>query len=97
MKTIPPFELRVNCSRGSPMGRYETLPQDKNTNYKLHLRRVPGHSGDYDKGGAYWGGLWTNPLYCAWNDEFEMYIRIANRNKAKEYVKIIYPNARFFN
>jgi hypothetical protein len=41
----------------------------------VELARVPMVDGDYDEGGAYWGGVADNPLWCAWNDDGAMYLR----------------------
>jgi len=77
------------------MGRRQDLPAD--TTDKLYLRRVPLHDGDYDQGGAYWGGPPSEPLYCAWDAEGRArYVRAGNRQQAKEAVRNEYPNARFF-
>jgi hypothetical protein len=49
----------------------------------VRLQRVPMVDGDYDKGGAYWGGG-TTPLYCAWDDEgHALYIRAKSLETAK--------------
>ena len=48
------------------MGRSNQLPLDipRLTPFKLHLAKVPFVDGDYDQGGAYWGG--PADLYCAY-------------------------------
>jgi hypothetical protein len=64
------------------MGR----PSDPLTEFvgEIHLERVPlTDGGDYDEGGAYWGGGGGN-LYCAWDDEgHEHYLRARNLKDAK--------------
>ena len=80
-----PFESNVSSPFGAPMGR-RTLPLFG----KVHLARVPLDNGGYDPGGAYWGiGA---PLYCAWNDEGEMYFRAYSRDGAKTKI----PGCTFY-
>lgn len=86
---------------GAMMGRSSFIPGDKLTVRKLHLRRVV-LSGDYDQGGAYWGGgSGTLPLYCAWGDsateQAECYYRAPNRRDARAQALADFPNAKFFN
>lgn len=66
----------VSSKYGAPMGRAESLPEDRNQPILLHLTRVRLNSGGYDRGGAYWGNdQWDNnatafhPLYCAESDD----------------------------
>lgn len=94
---MKPYEVKVDCSRGAPMGRGCTM--DPETDTKLHLRRVPIDSGGYDPGGVYWGIAdakhGVNPLYCAWascSPRVVCYIRAASRDVAKSH----FPNARFY-
>jgi hypothetical protein len=74
----PPYTENVSSKYGAPMGRRNNT-QGEPTN--LHLRRVPFVDGDYDPGGAYWGG--GQPLYCAWNDDFCVFRRATSRDAAK--------------
>jgi hypothetical protein len=54
----------VSCKYGAPMGRY-TYGQAKDCkDNSISLFRVK-LNGDYDDGGAYWGGYPSKPLYCA--------------------------------
>ena len=72
MSTALPFESNVSSPRGAPMGRHsDPLESLKG---KVRLRRVRFVDGDYDKGGAYWGGGMA--LWCAWNDEATCYFRV---------------------
>ena len=92
---MKPFQVPVNCSRGAPMGRIDRI-----TDFapKLHLERVPQIDGDYDQGGAYWGGPAT--LYCAWSEGADgiqaCYVRASNRANAKAEVLARYPAAKFY-
>jgi hypothetical protein len=80
-----PFQFNVSSPRGAPMGRRSEQPADMVG--KVSLRLVPFVDGDYDQGGAYWGG--GTPLFCAWNFravDGEMrvcYFRAASRADAK--------------
>ena len=87
-----PFELDVSSCYGAPMGRYEDKLEDFEG--KAHLQRVPFVDGDYDKGGAYWGGgRDTPPLFCAWDDEgHARYVRAVNREAAKAQ----FPGLKFY-
>lgn len=46
----------VQARSGSPMGRRSDSVSDRPTDRKVYDRRLPG-SGDYDRGGAYWGTI----------------------------------------
>lgn len=81
-----PFEESVSCKFGAPMGRG---PYTQPTG-RVHLQRVPMVDGDYDKGGAYWGG--GTPLFCAWNDEGAAYVRAHSRDEAKR----MFPGCTFY-
>ena len=85
---------------GAMMGRADSIPEDFLTVTKLRLERVRPVGYDYDKGGAYWGGLWDKPLYCAWGDsETEQayaFFRAKDRADAKRQAVAAFPNARFY-
>ena len=53
--------------------------------------------GDYDLGGAYWGGG-DEPLFCAWAEECDarVFVRAKDRTEAKHKAKEYFPNAKFF-
>lgn len=72
-----PFYAAVSSPYGAPMGRVERGPASG----KVYLARVRIDSGGYDPGGAYWG-IGMN-LYCAWNDDCEVYFRAPTREAAK--------------
>jgi hypothetical protein len=80
-KTLKPFQILVNGKYGAPMGRQEDEIADLAG--LIYLQKVPMIDGDYDEGGAYWGG--GSPLYCAWDDEgHAIYIRAKDSSAAKK-------------
>jgi hypothetical protein len=49
----------------------------------VHLERLVLVDGDYDEGGAYWGGG-GQPVFCAWDDEGHVaYFRARDGNEAR--------------
>lgn len=76
---MKPFQAPVGSKYGAPMGRHDKILGDP---VKLHLQRVRFVDGDYDEGGAYWGGG-GKPLYCAWNTYFCVFRRAHDRAHAK--------------
>lgn len=57
----------VSSKWGAPMGRCN---QCDGVAEKLHLQKVKFVDGDYDAGGAYWGGgKDSDPLWCAFSPE----------------------------
>jgi len=70
----------VSSIHGAPMGRPDSclLPSGK-----IHVFRVKFVDGDYDDGGAYWGGYPSEPLFCARDvDGNEMFVRARSYEKA---------------
>ena len=68
------------------MGRLNSWPDTRPARY--HIKRATVTDGDYDQGGAYWGGLHHQPLYCAWSYDpdptgFALYFRANNRRDAE--------------
>jgi len=79
-KKMKPFQVPVSAKYGAPMGRRSSNAEDFQG--KAHLQRVPFVDGDYDQGGAYWGGPAT--LWCAWDDHGAViYVRADDRDAAK--------------
>ena len=75
-----PFERDVASRAGAPMGRQSDPVEDFSG--PVHLERVPMVDGDYDAGGAYWGG--GKPVYCVWDDEgHASYFRARDSNEAR--------------
>lgn len=94
LKTDP-----VNCSRGAPMGRLAWgLAEHRERPMMMYLQRVRFIDGDYDFGGAYWGGYPSEPLFCAWAEDIEarVFVRAKDRTLAKREVKEYFHNAKFF-
>ena len=96
---MKPFERNVSSKYGAPHGR-RSDPLNEVVG-KVHLQRVPFVDGDYDPGGAYWGGgPGTLPLFCAWGDngliEVEHYIRAHDRHEAKDSLLARFPGLKFY-
>ncbi len=76
---------------GASMGRSS---QPQGTPEKLHLQRMRWEDGDYDTGGAYWGGgSKAGDMWCAFspddtiNDEpIMVFVRAHNRKEAEAEV-----------
>jgi len=86
------------CPYGAPMGRRSwgapaLVPDERPLVF--HLRRIALIDGDYDVGGAYWGG--PGPLFWYGDDESEVsiFIRAGSRAAAKSEVLKNFPNATF--
>lgn len=96
MKETLPFQVNVSCKYGAPMGRYSNTATELTG--RVHLRYVPFVSGDYDQGGAYWGGgQYTQPLFCAWDNEGRtVYLRAASRESAKAQLSTENPAITFY-
>ena len=98
----PPYHRKVGSSNGAQLGRRDHIPADAPTVKKMSLRRVTPAAGDYnadyDRGGAYWGGLDNSPLFCAWGDsdteQAVIYVRADHRETARHIVLRKFPNAR---
>lgn len=86
-------ELAVNCSRGAPMGRQQI---SDNPNAVVYLEPVEFIDGDYDRGGAYWGGA-GSPLFCAMSEagDFLEFVRAPNWETARDKIRLEYPNLQF--
>ena len=77
-----PFEYEAGSKYGAQMGRRST-PLAELVG-KVKLQRVKMYDGDYDKGGAYWGGGGT-PLFCAWDENGDAhYFRAENQRAAEQ-------------
>jgi len=91
-----PYQVNVSCQYGAPMGRRSN--QVTELSGRVHLRYVPFVDGDYDRGGAYWGGgMYTRPLFCAWDNEgCIVYLRSASRESAKKNLSSQNPAIAFY-
>jgi len=91
---------KVDCSRGAPMGRSDSIPDDIETAGKLYLEKLNLVDGDYDQGGSYWGYVLDNDVYRATGETqtetVEIFVRAKDRDDAKEKVKEKFREAKFF-
>ena len=80
----------VSSNRGAPMGRSDIT---ENPGASVHVQRVYFEDGDYDYGGAYWGG--SSPLFCAFSDagDFRVFIRADTRPDALRQVREDFPDS----
>lgn len=87
----------VSSRYGAPMGRPDNLPDNPHAPVSLHLERLRMVDGDYDEGGAYWGGPGpAGAMYCAWNEQgVRVYLRAINLELAKRMVARVLTNASF--
>lgn len=86
---------------GAQMGRPNRIPSDITTAGKLHLVKLQWVDGDYDEGGAYFGGGMGDNVYWAYGEtateQIEVFVRAKSRNQAKEEVKeLIKCPVKFF-
>lgn len=102
MKTLS----NASSIRGAQMGRPNSLPNNPNACIKLNMQKLQWIDYDYDRGGAYWGGGSGDNIYWAYGEEsntgynfneVEIFVRAKSRNEAKEKVRELVPNAKFFN
>jgi len=81
---------------GSSMGRRD---QREGTPERLHLQKLRFVGGDYDTGGAYWGGgSKDGAIYCAFSPEdtendvpIMVFVRARNREEAKHKIRDLLP------
>ena len=88
----PQFDKAI-CRYGSPMGRRDHCDNPEAT---LYLFKVNMVDGDYDDGGAYWGG--GEPLYCARDDDgkVQLFYRASCRTEAAHLLHEDYPDIKLF-
>jgi len=90
----------VSCKYGAPMGRRNIIPDDIETAGKLYLNRLEWVDGDYDKGGAYWGGGMGDSIYRASGETatetVEVFVRAVTREDAKAEVTELIKSAKFY-
>lgn len=82
----------VYAKFGAPMGR---SPIHDNPDATVTVFKVRMVDGDYDDGGAYWGGPPSEPLYCARGDGFEDYMRAKNAIFARKRFEVAFPKVKF--
>lgn len=91
---------------GSQMGRRDRLPSVVNGPIKMRLVQLRFVSGDYDKGGAYWGYTPGTAIYRGvssvvqhFGDSLhyaELFVRANSRADAKAQVLAKLPGATFY-
>jgi hypothetical protein len=84
-------ELEVSSKYGAPMGRSRVM---ENETACVHVQKVIFVDGDYDMGGAYWGGGEDSvPLWSAMDEEGEvmLFTRANTRGKAIKDFKEKHP------
>jgi hypothetical protein len=83
---------QLSCKYGAQMGRKDNVPSDIITMGKLHLERLNFVDGDYDYGGAYWGGGTSEKIYWAYGEtstaQIDIFVRAKDRSDAKEKVRL---------
>lgn len=80
----------VGSNRGAPMGR-PTIAE--NPEATVLLFRVRFVDGDYDAGGAYWGGgKNVDPIYAAIGDGFQTFVRAPNLEAARVQILESHPD-----
>jgi len=86
-----PWEVNVASRYGAPMGR-PSDPIESFAGRVCRISQVPFVDGDYDAGGAYWGGG-GNPVYCVYTTTPQRvaYVRAANLDEAAKQ----FPGAFF--
>jgi hypothetical protein len=91
----------VSSRFGAPMGRGACHASPDYAGL-VRIERVRMVDGDYDRGGAYWGGGGL-PLFVVWsvdvdddNAAIEYFERAPNRESMKAAVRKRYPNVRFY-
>ena len=94
-----PKELSNGSSqRGAQLGRRDHVTEP-NHPVKMHLVKLRWVDGDYDQGGAYWGGGMGDNIFHAWGDgaeyEQELFIRAADRFHARLLVRQQFQPAVF--
>ncbi len=82
-------QLDVSSKYGAPMGRVQHCCDEQAS---VYVQKVEFVDGDYDRGGAYWGGGGI-PLWCAMDEEGNvcLFYRASNRNEALDMLKFDYP------
>ena len=104
MTTNATYPLRkVSSQYGAPMGRGDTLPDDRESAILLSLVRLPLEDGDYDRGGAYWGySPSAGAIYRAVGERdgeelvTEVFVRAKTRADARAQIVGMIPGARFY-
>lgn len=75
------------------MGRRDTLPDDTDARINLELERLAWVDGDYDAGGAYWGGSNEDHIWRFTGEGTELFIRAKTEAEAVSLMQQELPNA----
>jgi hypothetical protein len=95
-----------SCKFGAPMGQSNQLPENVSAPIKLQMEKLKWIDNDYICDGTYFGGGNGDNIYCAYAYVYspidldfavKIFVRAENRNEAKEEVRNLVPNARFYN
>jgi hypothetical protein len=88
---------KVDGPFGAPMGRPDITgkPEDA-THVSVAIFRVALVDGDYDRGGAYWGGG-GQPLWCIHGDDFRIFRRAGNAIQARQFALAEFPYISFID
>jgi hypothetical protein len=86
-----------SCKFGAPMGHSNQLPENIYLPIKLQMEKLKWIDGDYICDGTYFGGGSGDYIYCAFSDNVRIFVRAKDRIEAKELVRDLVPNARFYN
>ena len=79
--------IGVSSRRGAPLGRPEFgVPEGPAALFRVRLV-----DGDYDDGGAYWGGPPALPLYCLRTRGSEHFYWASNRRVAAAGARAEFP------
>lgn len=82
---------------GARLGRADRIDPCRDWAVPVRLARVDMEDGDYDLGGAYWGG-WSptaGGMYAAVGDGFAAFTRALSREAAAAKLAAKYPAVRF--
>ena len=99
--TIPKKRKLSDASSrfGAPMGRRNILPTNPDAPITLRLELLPWVDGDYDEGGAYFGGDEKTHIYWAYGEDDQIqaavFVRATDADDALHQVLAVIPGAEF--
>jgi hypothetical protein len=79
----------VSSRYGAPMGRQNQMPDPDDAPVKLRLCRARWVDGDYDQGGAYWGGGGHGDIYCGYSVRLGIRIYARGKSEGEAAAKIL--------
>lgn len=83
--------------RGAAMGRGARHAEAKAASVKLTLRHMRLDNGGYDRNGTYFGIGQRLYWYANEAGDIDAVLRAHDREDAKDQIRELYPNARFYN